>query len=192
LKPDFPEAWIFAGMMQRKLGNFTAALDAYSRGGRLAPNNPWIAESLGDVQYDLGDFRQAEKEYRRARQLDRARADLDSKLGLAQIRNGHSEEGLERLRKSIAKEPQASELHDRLIMASVWLGQPREAALAAENKLLQTKPTETDYLRAASIHAQLKDWGRAAELLRTGVSQFPHSEKLRLALTEIEAQTAKS
>jgi tetratricopeptide (TPR) repeat protein len=192
LNPDFPEAWIFAGMMQRKLGNFKAALDAYSRGARLAPRNSWIAESLGDVQYDLGDFRQAEKEYRKARKLGRARADLDSKLGLTQIRNGHAEEGLERLRKAIAKEPEVPELHDRLITASVWLNQPREAALAAENKLLQTQPTETDYLRAASIHAQLKDLGRAAELLRSSISQFPQSEKLRLALAEIEPQTAKA
>jgi tetratricopeptide (TPR) repeat protein len=192
LKPDFPEAWIFAGMMQRKLGNFATALDAYSRAGRLAPNNSWIAESLGDVQYDLGDFRQAEKEYRKARKLGHGQADLDSKLGLTQIRNGHAEEGLERLRKAISREPAVPELHDRLIAASVWLNQPREAALAAENKLLQTRPTETDYLRAASIHAQLKDMARAAELLRTSISQFPNSERLRMALAEIGPQTTKA
>jgi len=192
LKPDFPEAWIFAGIMHRKLGHFKEALDAYARGGRLVPHNSLVAESLGDVQYDLGDYRQAESEYRRARQLGRPRVDLDSKLGLAQIRNGHRTAGLDRLRKAIAREPQNAELHDRLIAACVWLSEPREAAAAAETKLQQTHPSETDYLRAASIHARLRDLPRAAELLRTSLSRFPHSEKLRAALDEIEPMPDKT
>ncbi len=191
LKPDFAEAWIFAGMMHRKLDHFQEALEAFARGGRLAPTNSLVAESLGDVHYDLGDFRQAEKEYRRARKLGPARAGLDSKLGLAQIRNGRSEEGLDRLRKAIAREPGSAELHDRLITACVWLNQPRDAALAAEAKLAQTEATETDYLRAASIHAQLKDMPRAAALLKMSLSRFPKSEKLRVALAEIEPEHAK-
>jgi tetratricopeptide (TPR) repeat protein len=192
LKPDFPEAWIFAGMMHRKLGNFKEALDVYGRGSRLAPNNPWIAESMGDVQYDLGDFRHAEKEYRRARKLGKNRADLDSKLGLAQIRNGHLVEGLERLRKAIAREPGTSELHDRLISANVWLNQPGEAAIAAENKLLETTPTEVDYIRAASIHAQLQNLPRATEILQASLSRFPDSEKLRNVLAQIAPQSEKA
>lgn len=192
LKPDFSEAWIFAGMMQRKLGHFQEALDAFMRGGRLSPQNALIAESLGDVQYDLANFQQAEKEYRRARKLGTARPGLDSKLGLAQIRNGRATEGLERLRKSIAREPANPELHDRLIAAFVWLNRPRDAATAAETKLVQTNPTETDFLRAASIHAQLQDLPRAAELLKQSLSRFPHSEKLRVALAEIEPQPVKA
>ncbi len=191
LKPDFPEAWIFAGMMHRKLDHFQEALEALTRGGRLAPTNSLVAESLGDVHYDLGDFGQAEKEYRRGRKLGPARAGLDSKLGLAQIRNGRSAEGLDRLRKAIARDPGSAELYDRLIAACVWLKQPRDAALAAEEKLAQTDPTETDYLRAASIHAQLKDMPRAADILKMSLSRFPDSKKLRTALKEIEPQLAK-
>lgn len=191
LKPDFAEAWIFAGMMHHKLGRFPRALEAFTLAGKLAPTNPFIAESLGDLYYDLGDFQAAEKEYRRTRKLGPVRAALESKLGLAQIRAGHSAEGFERLHKAIAHDPGAAELHDRLIAACVWLNRPRDAAAAAETKLAQTNPAETDFLRAASIHAQLQDWARAAELLRTGASRFPKSDKLRAALAEIEPQHAK-
>jgi Tfp pilus assembly protein PilF len=191
LKPDFTEAWIFAGMMHRKLGHLQEALHAFIRGAKLAPTNSLAAESLGDVYYDLGDFPQAEKEYRRARKLGSARAGLESKLGLAQIRNGRAAEGLDRLHKAIAREPGFAELHDRLVAACVWLNRPRDAAAAAEEKLLRTNPTETDYLRAASIHAQLQDWARATELVKIGLLRFPQSEKLRDALPETEPQETK-
>lgn len=192
LKPDFAEAWIFTGMMHRKLGHFQEALDAFTRSGKLAPANSLIAESLGDVQYDLGDFKQAEKEYRRTRNLGPARAGLESKLGLAQIRNGHAAEGLERLHKAIAREAGSAELHDRLITACLWLKRVRHAAEAAEAKLAQTNPTEQDYLRAASIHVQLQDLPRATELLKISLSRFPQSEKLRMALSEIEPQQTEA
>jgi O-antigen biosynthesis protein len=191
LKPDFTEAWIFAGMMHRKLEHFQEALMALTRAWKLAPANSLIAESLGDVYYDIGDFQQAEKEYRRARKLGPARAGLDSKLGLVQVRNGRPAEGLNRLQDAIAREPRSAELHDRLIVACVWMNRPRDAAAASEQKLLQTNPTETDYLRAASIYAQLQDLPRAAELLKISLSRFPHSGKLRDALAEIEPQEIK-
>ncbi len=191
LKPDYVEAWIFAGMMHHKLGHHQPALQAFARAEKLAPSNALIAESLGDVDYDLGDFRQAEKEYRRTRKLGPARAGLDSKLGLSQIRNGHTSEGLQRLQKAIAREPGTGELHDRLIMAYVWLNRPRDAAEAAEQKLLQDTAGDADYLRAASIHAQLQNMERAAELLKAGLARFPHSEKLNAAFAEVEPHPAK-
>jgi tetratricopeptide (TPR) repeat protein len=190
LKPDYTEAWIFAGMMRHKLGHFAQALEALARAWKLAPANSLVVESLADVHYDLGEFRQAEVEYRRARKLGPARAGLESKLGMAQIRNGHAAEGLQRLRKAIAREPENADLHDRLITACVWTNQTRDAAAAAEAKLARTNPSEADYLRAASIHAQLQNWPRAAELLKQALSRSPQSEKLRAALAEIEPRHA--
>jgi len=185
LKPDFAEAWIFAGMMRRKLGRLQESLEAYLRAGKIAPANPLVVESLGDVFYDLGDFRQAEKEYRRARKLGPVRASLESRLGLAQIRNGRADEGLDRMRAAVAREPALAELHDRLITACVWLQRPGYAAEAAEAKLRETSPSETDFLRAASIHAQIQNMERAAEILDMGIGRFPQSEKLRAGLAEI-------
>jgi Flp pilus assembly protein TadD len=191
LKPDFAEAWIFAGMMRRKLGRLPEALDAYERAEKLAPANPMIAESLADVYYDLGDFGRAEEQYRRARKMARVRASLESRLGLAQIRNGRIEPGLERMRKAVAREPSLGELHDRLITACVWLNRPAEAAIAAEAKLRDTSPSETDFLRAASIHARMQQMSRAAEILTAGLDRFPRSEKLRSGLAEISAAGAR-
>jgi Flp pilus assembly protein TadD len=91
--------------MCRRLGRFQQALNAFLRAGKIAPENPLVAESLGDVFYEVGDFPQAEKEYRRARKMGRIRASLESRLGLTQIRNGRAEDGLDRLQKAIASEP---------------------------------------------------------------------------------------
>ena len=187
LKPDFAESWIFAGMMHRKLGHIQRALDAFLRAGKLAPANPLVAECLGDVFYDRGEFQEAEKRYRRARKLGRPLPGLETKIGLAQIRNGHGAKGVERVRKAIAMEPGTAELHDRLITACVWLNRTREAAEAAEAKLARTNPTETDFLRAASIYAQIPDMARAAEILNSGLVQFPQSEKLRAGLAEVHS-----
>jgi Flp pilus assembly protein TadD len=192
LKTDYTEAWIFAGIMHHQMGRFPQALEAFTRGAKLAPANPMIAESIADVYYDLGDFAQAEKEYRRARKLAPGRAGLESKFGLAQIRNGHTEEGLQRLRKAIAREPGSADLHDRLIAACVWMKRVNEAAEAAEAKLAQTSPTESDYLRAASIHLQLQNDPRVMEILRAGLSHFPRSERLRAALAEMQPQRTRA
>jgi tetratricopeptide (TPR) repeat protein len=191
LKPDFVEAWIFAGLMHKELRHLEQALEAFSRGAKLAPSNSLIAQSLGDIYYDLGNSRLAEKEYRRAQKLGRASPSLESKLGLAQIRNGRTMDGLKRLRKAISFDEGLAELHDRLIVACVWLNLPREAAAAAEEKLLKTTPADRDFLRAASIFAHLLDMEHATELLRIGLSQFPRSESLRAALAEVHPQMAK-
>ena len=188
LKPDFAEAWIFAGLAHQKRRCLPEALDAFSRGRKLAPHNSLIAESMGDVYYDLGNFPQAEKEFRRARKIGPVLAGLESKLGLAQIRNGRTSEGLALLRKAIVREPGAAELHDRLIVTCVWLKRLAEAAAAAEAKLEQTVPTEKDFLRAASIYAHLNDVDRAADLLKLSLSRFPQSKTLRDALSEIDLQ----
>jgi tetratricopeptide (TPR) repeat protein len=192
LKPDFAEAWIFSGMMRRRLGRFQQALNAFLRAGKIAPDNPLVAESLGDVFYEVGDFPQAEKEYRRARKMARIRPSLESRLGLTQIRNGRAEEGLDRLRKAVAREPESAELHDRLITACVWLNRPRDAAAAADAKLREATAAETDYLRAASIYAQLRELRRAAEILNSGLAQFPDSTKLRAGLAEIASSHARA
>jgi tetratricopeptide (TPR) repeat protein len=192
LNPEFAEAWIFAGMMRRKLGRFQEALQAYRQARNLAPANPLVAESLGDVFYDLGDFQKAEREYRRARKAGRVRASLESRLGLAQIRNGRTAEGLERMRAAIAREPAFAEFHDRLIAACVWLNRPADAAEAAEAKLRETSPGETDFLRAASIHAQIQQLTRAGEILRAGLERFPQSEKLQAGLAEIASSFARA
>lgn len=192
LKPDFAEAWIFAGLAHRSLGQSQDALGAFQKAAALKPDNPVVAESLGDVYYDLGNFQQAEASYRRAQADEQRQPSLESKLGLAQIRIQRAAEGLRRLHESIAEAPAAGELHDRLIAACVWLDRIQEAAAAAETKLTRVIPTERDYLRAAVIYAQLQEWPRATALLKMGLSRFPSSEKLVAALAEITAQLTQA
>ena len=91
------------------------------------------------------------------------------------------------LRAAPLKQPELGELHDRLVQAQVWLGNLREAASAAERKL-ETCPllTPTDFLRSASIRAQLGETEKAVALARRGLAVFPQFPRLLTVLSELE------
>jgi tetratricopeptide (TPR) repeat protein len=144
------------------------------------------AETEGDARFRADDFESACRCYRRALDLAGSSPQIESKLGLAGLRQGQTKEGLAYLRRAIEREPRSPELHDRLIAACVWLGHLQEATYAAECKLRATEPRPEFFLRAASLHAQLRDWPRVMALLRDGLDRFPKDEKLLQAAAEAE------
>jgi hypothetical protein len=77
-------------------------------------------------------------------------------------------------------------LHDRLVVAELWLNHVSQGALAAEEKLAAVKCQPEDFVRAASIRAKLEDFGRAVLLLRRGVELFPTSDLLKAHLRRFE------
>ena len=93
---------------------------------------------------------------------------------------------LRRLRQAVSAQPANPELHDRLIVALVWLNRVPEAAEAAENKLTAVPARPEDFLRAASIHGKMVEWSRAASILERGLLAFPEASAIRAKLSEIE------
>ena len=179
-------AWFFAGKSQFQLGRYPDALLSFERAEVVGHGTAAAAELAGDSNYNLGNYEAAADCYRRSLKRAPGRASVESKLGLAEARGGNAVSALKRLHRAIEKEPANPELHDRLIMVEVWLNHLPDAAKAAEAKLAAVSPRAEDYLRAASIYAQMSDWARAAEILRSGFTTYSHSESLRENLAKVE------
>jgi uncharacterized protein HemY len=92
---------------------------------------------------------------------------------------------VKRLRHTVEKEPETGEIHDRLIQACVWRNLVEEAAEAADHKLAVADPNPRSLLRAASVHAQLNRWEKAAQILRAGLTLFPDVERLQRCFMEL-------
>jgi hypothetical protein len=64
-----------------------------------------------------------------------------------------------------------------------------EAAAAAEDKLRSLQlPRPGDFLRAATLWANLGEWKRSAAMLHVGSVVYPNNEVLKQALAELSAK----
>jgi len=190
LNPRLTVAWLFAGLVRVRLGQYREALACLKHAEGDLTKAGLVGETQGDAYYNLGDFKSAQRCYRRAVECPEGLNSVRSKLGLTQVRLGHTREGLALMRQAIEADSTVGPLHDRLIVAQVWLNNLGEAAGAAERKLEAVDPQPEFFLRAASLRSKLRHWPRAAELLRAGLDRFPEAEKLRQALVEVEAGAA--
>ncbi len=188
LNPKMGVAWFFAGVAHLRLGAFDAAIRSFDLAGKLGQDSAEISELRGDAEYNSGRFTEARRSYARALHLARTSPALESKLGLTEVRTGAALEGVRRLRGAIQAASRDRSLHDRLIAALVSTGQLDEAAQAAEHKISATDAALEDFLRAASICAKLKQFSRAANILRRGLEQFSDASRLQSALKEAESQ----
>jgi tetratricopeptide (TPR) repeat protein len=186
LNPNFGVAWFFAGICHFRLGDFPAALGCFQRAERAGHATAWTAEMAGDACYNLGDYPAAETRYRRALKREPGNSTLHSKLGLTEARCGNARAGLRRIRQAIEDQPANPELYDRLILVEVWLNDLSGAAESAERKLKAVQPRPEDYQRAASIRARMKEWQKAADVLREALVVFPDSQPLQANLSSVE------
>jgi tetratricopeptide (TPR) repeat protein len=186
LKPGFGVARFFAGKCEFQLGEYRRAAKQLQSAEASGHKTAAAAELLGDAHYSLAEYEKARECYRLAWKRSPESAAAESKLGLADVRSGRREAGLQKLRHAIAQEPANGELHDRLVTVEAWLNHVAAAAEAAEKKLACAVKRPEDFLRAASIRAQLREWNRASEILRDGLKTFPDSESLRTNLCKAE------
>jgi glycosyltransferase involved in cell wall biosynthesis len=185
LNPRFGLAWFFRGLTLLKLDLPMETLDCLEQAERAGLRTSLVSETRGDAHYNLGHFEQASKCYLTAMKQDAENPGLLSKYGLATLRSGQAEIGLRELRAAVRSRPRAPDLHDRLILGCVALTRIEEAAGAAQVKLDSVeRPQPGDFLRAASLWANSKNWPRALAALKSGLAVFPGSEKLDRALAE--------
>ena len=190
LDPKFGVAWFFCGLTLTKLRRLREALKCLSEAERQGHLTSLVYETQGDAHYNLKEYSKACENYDRALHRNAGNPLLESKLGLAVVRAGNVERGLRLVRQAVESKPGAGELHDRLILSLVWLDRIEEAGAAAETKLKMVKHAEAgDFLRAASLWARLKDWGRATAALQAGLQMHPTDITLGRSLSEV-ARTA--
>jgi glycosyltransferase involved in cell wall biosynthesis len=182
LDPRLGVAWFFQGIVLLRLEKYSAALACLAQAEHQGHRTALVAEVRGDAFYNSGRFVDAARAYKAALQREPSNPLCTSKLGLAILRSGQASRGVRLLREALALRPAAPELHDRLIVALVWLGNLEEAAAAAEAKLAAVvHPSASDFLRAASLCAQRQDAPRAAAMLKGGLRVYPGDLRLREA-----------
>lgn len=188
LNPRLGVAWFFAGLAHFKLGAHREAIRCLKGAQKQGHLTSFVAETIGDAHYNLGEFPQAVRAYKQAIESARDSLLVQSKLGLAILRSGGVDTGLDKIRDAVKQQPQQPELHDRLILSFVWLGRLAEAAAAAEDKLRSVRlPCPGDFLRAATLWANLGEWKRSAAMLHVGTVIYPSNPVLKAALTELTA-----
>jgi len=182
-------AWFFFGIAHLRKSNYAKALQSFAQAERSGHRTALVAESCGDAHYNSGAFRDAANSYELALRREPSNPVFESKLGLALVRAGDAASGIQHLQHARELRPRTPELHDRLILALVFLNEFQDAAQAAESKLgTVDSPQTTDFLRAASLWSKAADPARAAAMLQIGLQLNPHNKDLLAALEEL-AQT---
>ncbi len=191
LNPRLSVAWFFQGLASLKLERFDAALECLEEAEKRGHRTSLVAETRGDALYNLKDCRRASESYLLALRRDSGNLPLACKLGLAQVRSGSVSQGLKRIRNAVDRSPATRELHDRLILALVWLDWIADAAEAAGKKLESIgSPQPADFLRAASLWARARRLERAAAALQSGLQLYPGNEALGRGLAEVAPMPA--
>jgi tetratricopeptide (TPR) repeat protein len=178
-------ALFFLGLTSFRLGLFELALKALRKAENCGHKTALVAETRGDACYNLGDFAEARSSYEAALKRKPKFAAVQAKLGLAMARAGQSDKALATLRSFLEATPEVPELYEGLILCCVYLNRIKEAAEAADEKIhIIPKLFVGDYLRAASLWAQVGNWAKVGETLQEGLRAYPGNRELEQARRE--------
>jgi glycosyltransferase involved in cell wall biosynthesis len=183
LNPRCVEALLFTAMIHLDLGRGEQALpfldfNPPDQGSALQKQR-----LLGDAYSQSGQLEKARDAYKRALKLCAENPELESKLGLIEVKLGLNKRGIPRLEHVSTMLPPRVDVHDRLMKAYMLANMLPEAAAAAE-RLSTLAANPRAFLRAASIRAHLKQWEESKRLLERGLELFPDAVDLLAAHSE--------
>jgi glycosyltransferase involved in cell wall biosynthesis len=191
LNPRCVEALLFSAMIELDLGRVEKAVN-------LLDFNPPDEESalqkhrlLGDAFSQLGELQKARSAYLRAAKLRADDPELESKLGFVEVLQGMNNSGLRRLERAATAMPPRIDAHDRLMKGYLLANLLPEAAAVAE-RLTTLVANPKVFMRAASIRAQLQQWGESKRILGRGLELFPNASDLLAAYEECSALASSS
>ena len=138
---------------------------------------------LGDANSQSGQLEKARAAYKRALKSCADHPELESKLGLIEVKFGMNKTGVARLERAATSLPPRVDVHDRLMKAYIFANMLPEAAAAAE-RLSTLAANPKAFLRAASIRAHLKQWEESTKILQRGLELFPEAADLLAAYSE--------
>jgi len=170
-------AWFFRGMALARLSRHAEAPACFQRARQCGGDVAQCRQVEGDAFYNCRQFDQARRAYIRAGKQSRSREVL-SKLGLTEIRLGHVEPGLKKMRAAI-ENSRSPQLFDRLITGLVNVGRIAEAAAVSEEKLTSTGFSQPAFLRTVTLWVYAKQPERALRTVMTALEKFPGSVELQ-------------
>ncbi len=183
LNPRCVEALLFSAMIYLDLGRSADALPFLNFNPPDSDSALQKQRLLGDTYAQGAQLEKARSAYRNALKLSAGNAELESKLGLIEVKLGITKKGLARLEHAATMLPPKIEAHDRLMKAYMFVNMLPEAAAVAE-RLSTLAANPKAFLRAASIRAHLRQWDQSKKLLERGLELFPDAGDLRAAYAE--------
>jgi eukaryotic-like serine/threonine-protein kinase len=140
LSPERPEARLALGNYYQSVEkNLPRALDQYTQGQRLAPNNAALLAAAAFVEEGLGRWDAAEEHYRQAQTLDPASVSTIRRLARVLAWRRHYPEALTLIDRALALAP--ANLIVVQNKAEMYLAQ---GDLAAARRVLQAVPNEVE------------------------------------------------
>ena len=183
LNPRCVEALLFTAMIHLDLGRAQEALPFLDFIPPDQESGLQKQRLLGDAHSQLGQLEKARGAYKHALKLSAENPELESKLGLIEVKLGMNKRGIARLEHTVTLFPPRIDVHDRLMKAYMLANMLPEAAAAAE-RLSTLAVNPKAFLRAASIRAHLKQWEESKRLLERGLKLFPDAVNLLAAYSE--------
>jgi tetratricopeptide (TPR) repeat protein len=176
IDPAAAGAWLYTGMILRRLGRHEEALEALARAP--AWDQPaFRAQLQGDALLGLGRMEESLQAYGEAHGLAPLDRLVAAKRGLLEVNTGHPELGLERLREACGALPHMPECEEMLVSALLVAEQFDEARAEATHFGLRYRRKDI-WQRIARSFAQVGDWPGALRFVDLGIMQFPDAPEL--------------
>jgi tetratricopeptide (TPR) repeat protein len=150
----YPKSWrihqVLAQSFEEQDKTEEAARE-YQRAIALAPQEPGLHESLGDIEWMINDLDAAKAAYEAERQIDPYSTSVLYKLGALYIVREQPSEGLPLLQEALKRNP-------GLYQAHFWLGRAAESADQTRKAIEEfeiaatANPEDTDTRRSAYYH----------------------------------------
>jgi len=153
LAPESPDARRAMGFYYRTVtGDLPRALDEYTKGQQLAPNNPELLAGAAFVEEALGRWDAAEQHYRRSRTLDPGSVATTRRLAQVLAYRRRYPEALAMANRALALAP--SNLVVVLVKAEIYLGQ---GDLAGAQRVLRAVPSDVEPAALGAFFANYDD-----------------------------------
>lgn len=127
LKPDFPEAYYYAGETLMQQNKLSEATEYYNEAIRLKPDYSLAYDALGSALLKQGQVDEAVKHYQKAIQLKPDYPSTYIALGSVYLKHGKVDEAIECFRKALRLKPDLPEAHYYLGAALDLKGELDEA-----------------------------------------------------------------
>lgn len=131
-RPEFAQAWIALGDLQRQQEKFTDSIPAYDQALALIGDNRegrWYPLFSRGISFERsGQFPKAEADFKAALEIRPAQASVLNYLGYSYVDRGEKlDEGLELIQRAVAQAPNDAYIQDSLAWAFYRLGRYAEA-----------------------------------------------------------------
>ncbi|MCS6998989.1 MAG: tetratricopeptide repeat protein [Aquificaceae bacterium] len=181
VNPTFPAGFITLGGIYEQRGEYSRAEDLYKDILKQDPGNRNALERLGNLYTIRGRYEEAKEVYKRLVELYAESTHL-YQYSLVLIRAGQQEEArsiLERLYEENPENPDVAYTYAMLLEVL----KERDRALAIYTSLQKRLGNNPRIIeRLAGIYIDKKDYAKAEELLRLGLSVEPNSLQLNLMM----------